>query len=65
MKNIWIGLTLLALIACSNSKEKSSAEANTDKNVLFIIVDDLKTTLGTYGHPVVKSPNIDRLRPIE
>ncbi len=30
-------------------------------NFLFIIVDDLRPQLGAYGHPDVKSPNIDRL----
>ncbi len=30
-------------------------------NVLFISTDDLNNDLGTYGHPLVKTPNIDRL----
>jgi iduronate 2-sulfatase len=30
-------------------------------NVLFIMVDDLRPTLGTYDYPEVKTPNIDLL----
>ena len=30
-------------------------------NVLFIASDDLNIDMGVYGHPIVKTPNLDRL----
>ena len=30
-------------------------------NVLLVMADDLNNDLGTYGHPAVKTPNLDRL----
>jgi uncharacterized sulfatase len=49
-----LGLLFLAASVCG-------AEPARKPNVLFIAVDDLNNALGCYGHPLVKSPNIDRL----
>jgi len=43
------------VLAASGSKPKAKP------NVLFVAVDDLNADLGTYGHPLVHSPNVDRL----
>lgn len=37
------------------------AAKSKDFNVLYLIADDLRPTLGCYSDPVVKSPNIDQL----
>ncbi|MEL6108960.1 MAG: sulfatase [Planctomycetota bacterium] len=40
---------------------KTRGEAAERPNVLFLICDDLNCDIGCYGHPLVKTPNIDRL----
>lgn len=39
----------------------TSAVASQKPNVLLIVADDLRDTVGCYGNPQVKTPNIDRL----
>ena len=52
------GLTLCCLLGGVLS---STGRAESKPNVLFLICDDLNCDLGCYGHPMVRSPNIDRL----
>ena len=52
----WASVVLLFFLATPGG-----AFAGEKMNVLFLICDDLNCDLGSYGHPQVKSPNIDRL----
>ena len=52
--------TVLSLVACAPQTTPQPSAAR-PPNVLFIAIDDLRPTLGAYGDPIVKTPNIDRL----
>jgi len=51
---------LVALVAIGSAL-CGQAYAAERPNVLFLISDDLNNSLGCYGHPQVKTPNLDRL----
>ena len=51
---------LVAVLALGFVPMAPTAEP-TRPNVLFLMSDDMRPDLGCYGHPVVKSPNIDAL----
>jgi uncharacterized sulfatase len=48
-------------VLLSGATSRADAPAGPKRNVLLIISDDLTAALGCYGHPLVKSPNIDAL----
>ena len=57
-----ISLVVLALTLKIDSRRVSIVAAQKPKyNVLFIVSDDLRPTLGSYGNKVVKTPNLDKL----
>ncbi len=53
-------ICLIAVLAVLMSAGTAPA-AHSKPNVLFIAVDDMNNDLGCLGHPLVKSPSIDRL----
>src|ERR1051326_3288975 len=56
MKTLWRFILLLAVL------HPSLVRSAPDRlNVLFIVSDDLNNSLGCYGNPNVKTPNIDKL----
>ncbi len=55
-----IGWTLALFVGLIGTPAHAQ-EKSRKMNVLVISVDDLNTSLGCYGHPIVKTPNIDRL----
>src|SRR5262249_29299059 len=55
MRRVILAAALLAATGPAHADERPRP------NVLFIALDDLNTALGCYGHPLVKSPHLDRL----
>src|SRR5438876_2195266 len=55
------GLLISSLLFALPNTQSVSATQRPKYNVLFIISDDLRPELGSYGNPIVKTPNIDSL----
>lgn len=58
-KNYRYALVLLSLVAIVSCKTPNKEEQK--PNILFISIDDLRTSLGAYGDSIAITPNIDQL----
>jgi arylsulfatase A-like enzyme len=52
---------LIPVVLAVAAHTAPAAEPLRPRNVLFIVADDLNTSLGCYGDPLAKTPNLDRL----
>ncbi|MGM9739269.1 MAG: sulfatase-like hydrolase/transferase [Candidatus Cryptobacteroides sp.] len=62
MRNKFAALpAALTLASALTAPAIEKDNGNNRKNVLFLVVDDMKPVLGCYGDNIAKTPNIDRL----
>ena len=57
-----LAFALLLIVVTNSFAVAVTAKQTIGKpNILFILIDDLNTSISSYGHPTVKAPNIERL----
>jgi uncharacterized sulfatase len=51
----------VVLLTAGGVRSALAQAASSRPNVLFIVSDDLNDDIGAWGHPIVQTPNLDRL----
>lgn len=58
---LWMSRLWMLVLLIASTTSATQVRGDDKLNVLFLIADDLNCDLGCYGHPQVKTPNIDAL----
>ena len=62
MTRIGLVSMLLLLAGCNGTENNADTETNTQPNVILLMADDMGwAQTGYYGHPVMKTPNLDEM----
>src|SRR5262245_4699832 len=63
VRRILLACVILTATAVLGAGREPAAQPRSagPPNVLLIMADDLNNDMGAYGHPIVKTPNLDRL----
>jgi iduronate 2-sulfatase len=62
MKNAFAAALLLTSLSAASTQPAPAQQTFVRKpNVVLIMADDLNDDMGTFGHQIVKTPNLDRL----
>jgi uncharacterized sulfatase len=61
MMLVWVAAVLLAGARPAAAQPAPAQPPASRPNVLLIMADDLNDDMGTFGHPLVRTPNLDRL----
>ncbi|MHC4593619.1 MAG: sulfatase [Planctomycetota bacterium] len=59
--SMFLGATSLADVVSPKSVYSRESRPKEKPDVLFIAIEDIAPLMGCYGHPIVKTPNIDAL----
>ena len=61
MRKLTVCAALMCVVWVATPRSSATGQVRAKPNVLLIMADDLNDDMSAFGHPLVKTPNLDRL----